>query len=175
MMIRSWFALAACLVVTVAMCQTKPASGKTEPAANPPNIAFEKMKTLVGDWERVNGKIQLKNSFRLIGDGSALLHIETPEGEQEIVTIFYPVGPDVYADHYCYLKNQPRFVAKPSADPSVIKFEFRGITNLHAQTGDEHMHGTTWRLIDNNHLVQEWHLWKDGKQAKLVRLEFVRR
>ena len=86
------------------------------------------MKTLVGDWEskRPNGSILL-NSFRVFGEGSALLHLEKPEGRQEIITIFYPVGDELRADHYCFMKNQPRYVAKPPSDPNVIDFEFREI------------------------------------------------
>jgi len=154
-----------------ASAQTAPTVGA--PAA--PNAAFEKMKTLVGDWEskRPNGSV-LRNSFRIFGEGSALLHLEKPEGRQEVITIFYPVGNELRADHYCFMKNQPRYVAKPSSDPNVIEFEFRDITNPHASPRDAHMHATTWRFVDADHMVQEWHVWADGKEVKVNKLEFTR-
>ena len=102
----------------------------TAGAATAPNAGFERMKAAVGDGNpKPNGSI-LRNSFRIFGEGSALLHLEKPEGRQEIITIFYPVGDELRADHYCFMKNQPRYIAKPSSDPNVIEFEFRDITTL---------------------------------------------
>jgi hypothetical protein len=139
------------------------------------NAAFEKMKTLVGEWEcqRPN-QPRLLNTFRIFGEGSALLHLEKPEGRQERITIFYPVGAELRADHYCFMKNQPRFVARPSSDPTVITFELRGITNLSASPQEGHMHATTWRFVDADHLTQEWHVYENGKEVRVSRLEFTR-
>jgi len=139
------------------------------------NAAFEKMKTLVGDWVyvRPNGT-RLLNTFRIFGEGSALLHLEKPEGRQEVITIFYPVGAELRGDHYCFMKNQPRYVAIPSSDPDVITFELRDITNLSASPDEAHMHSTTWQFIDADHLTQEWHVFRNGKEARVNRLEFTR-
>ncbi len=102
------------------------------------------------------------------------MHLEKPEGRQEIITIFYPVGSELRGDHYCFMKNQPRYVALPSSDPNVIAFELRDITSLSASPGGAHMHATTWRFIDADHLTQEWHVYANGKEARVNRLEFTR-
>jgi hypothetical protein len=161
------------LLVLVCSAQTPP-----DPAvAKTPSVneAFEKMKTLVGEWEskRPNGTV-LRNSFRLFGEGSALLNLEQPEGRQEIITIFYPVGAELWGDHYCFMKNQPRYVAVPSSDPNVITFDFRDITNLAVVPNEAHMHSTTWRFTDSGHLTQEWHVYVNGKEVHVNRLEFTR-
>ncbi len=140
----------------------------------PTNPAFERMKTLVGVWERTNGEGRMLNTFRIFGEDCAILHVESFPGsnDQDIISVIYPVGAELRMDHYCYLRNQPRFVAKPQTDPNVIEFQMRDITNLAAHA--EHMNATTWRLTDADHLTQEWHRMKDGKDT-LVKLEFVRK
>ncbi len=151
--------------------QETPAPAQETPA--PTNPAFEEMKTLVGEWQATVGGEQIRNSFRLVGGGTVLMHVETIPGDSDVVTMFYPVGGEVRADHYCAYRNQPRFTAKPSADLSVIRFEFREITNLSAPSA-VYMHGTDWRFPDSDHLVQEWHGFKDGKEKGIIRLEFKR-
>lgn len=163
--------LSVCVLACSCLAQT-PAGISTAQRA-PKNAAFEKMKTLVGDWEskRPNGSI-LRNSFRIFGEGSALLHLEQPQGRQDVMTIFYPVGEELRGDHYCFMGNQPRYVAAPSSDPNVIAFEFRDITN--ASLEQPHMHSSTWRFVDVDHLTQEWHVYINGKEARVNRLEFTR-
>src|SRR5579871_6216361 len=167
--------IGALLAVTAVLLATNVAH-PAGPAPEQPSAvkaAFEKMKSLAGDWECK--RPHLLNTFRVIGEGSALLHLEKPDGRPEIVTVFYPVGAELWADHYCFMKNQPRYVAKPSSDPNVIDFEFRDITNLAAAPGEAHMHSTTWRLIDAGHLIQDWHVYKDGKEIRVNHLEFTRK
>jgi len=69
--------------------------------------------------------------------------------------------------------NQPRYVARTSADPSVIDFEFREATNLETHT--THFHSTTWRFIDAEHLTQEWRIEGSPKGNSTVHLDFVRK
>jgi hypothetical protein len=56
----------------------------------------------------------------------------------------------------------------------MIAFEFRDITNLAATPGEAHMHSTTWRFTDSGHLTQEGHVYVNGKEARVNRLEFTR-
>jgi len=94
-------------------------------------------------------------------------------GEQITSTVFYMVGSELRADHYCDYLNQPRYVARTSADPSVIDFEFREATNLETHT--THFHSTTWRFIDAEHLTQEWRIEGSPKGNSTVHLDFVRK
>jgi len=154
---------------------TTPVQSSPENAATTPNPAFEKIKTLVGEWEFIlptGGR--MVNTFQIIGTGSAVLQTESRPDREKVVTLFYPVGAELRADHYCFLKNQPRFVAKSGPDPNVISFEMRDITNLESSREGRHMHATEWHFIDARHLTQEWHLYQNGKEAKVSRLEFTR-
>jgi hypothetical protein len=65
-------------------------------------------------------------------------------------------------------------VAKAGPDPSVISFEMREITNLDSSPEGRHMHATEWHFIDARHLTQEWHLYENGKETRVSRLEFTR-
>jgi hypothetical protein len=140
-------------------------------------IAFTKIKALEGEWEAPlkgaqQGKIMV-NTFHVIGSGSAVVHGEWLEGKQLTTTIFYMVGPELRADHYCDLENQPRFVVTPSGDGSSLNFALRDITNVDVHP--RHFHATTWRLVDPNHLVQDWQIAEAGKETKTVRMEFTRK
>lgn len=187
--IRSWsdaqmrFSIGVVLCLLTVLCTVR---GQSEPAASQvkssrvnqadvANAAFEKMKTLVGEWQlTLPTGARMVNTFRVIGNGSAILQVESRPDRGDVVTVFYPVGADLRADHYCFLRNQPRFVARPGPDPNVIAFEIRDITNLASSPEGRHMHATTWHFIDARHLTQEWHLYENGKEARVSRLEFTR-
>ena len=113
------------------------------------------------------------NTFRVIGEGSAVLHGEWLDGKQLTATVFYLVGSELRADHFCDLKNQPRFGVRSSTDPNVLTFELRDITNLDAH--QRHFHSTTWHFLDASHLTQDWQIVENGKDPKMVRMEFTRR
>ena len=72
------------------------------PSKIPSNAAFERIKGLAGEWEApYRGKI-MKDTFRVVGDGSAVLHTESFDGDPSgAVTLIYPVGDELRADHYC--------------------------------------------------------------------------
>jgi len=150
---------------------TIPAQDRTDRGAN--MIAFEKIKSLEGEWEAPEGKETMINIFRPIAFGSAVLHEEWKSGQQLTATVFYLVGKELRADHYCDYKNQPRYVAKSSSDPNTLIFEMREITNIEAHP--RHFHSTTWHLLDANHLTQEWQIVGNGKEPKTIKLEFTRR
>lgn len=163
------------LISSAVFAQVSPAVGQGTTPALAENAEFEKMKSLEGVWEGIASTgARMVNTFRIIADGSALLHVEQREGRQDIVTIFYPVGKELRADHYCYLKNQPRLVAKASANPSSISFEMRESTNVSA-TNAAHHAISNWRFIDANHHAQEWLVFENGKQVRSTQMTFTRK
>jgi hypothetical protein len=177
------FSIRAVLCLFIVVCTVygqseSVASQVKSPPASPGavlNAAFEKVKTLVGEWELTlptGGR--MVNTFHVIGTGSAVLQLESRPDREDVVTVFYPVGAELRADHYCFLKNQPRFVAKAGPDPNVISFDMRDITNLDSSPQGRHMHATEWHFIDARHLTQEWHLYENGKETRVSRLEFTR-
>jgi len=152
-------------------------SNAAKKAQTPPTtdqIAFENLKKLVGRWEAPLGKNKtMVDTFQPFAFGSAILAEEWIGEEQITSTVFYMVGSQLRADHFCDYLNQPRYVARTSADPSVIDFEFREATNL--ETHATHFHSTTWRFIDADHLTQEWRIEGSPKGNSTVQLNFVRR
>ena len=156
---------------------TSLAKSSDVPAQPPPSAAaaaFEKLKTLIGTWDAPLARNEVMTDiFRPIGSGSAILHEEWKNGEQLTATVFYLVGPELRADHYCDLGNQLHYVAVKSDDPGAVLLELRDSTNL--DTHPRHFHSTTWRFVDADHHVQDWELMSPDKGAKNVRMEFTRR
>jgi hypothetical protein len=155
----------ACLLAALAML--KASSSQADAQA-----AFAKMQSLVGEWRApLPNDETMIDIFRPIAFGSALLHEEWKNGEQLTATVFYVVGSELHADHYCDLGNQLRYVDE-SADPQVLKFVLRDASNL--DTHPRHFHATTWRYVDAEHHVQDWEAAIPGKASKTIRMDFTR-
>ena len=156
----------------VADCDAPVAAPRDSTAARGGAAAFERLKALEGEWKAPMSNGTMVDVFRPIGFGSAVLHEEWLDGKQLTATVFYLVGGELHADHFCDLKNQLRYVADPSTDSSVVSFRMRGAQNLDAFP--RHFHSTTWRFVDATHMTQDWHVVEKGKELRVVRLEFTR-
>jgi hypothetical protein len=144
---------------------------QSAPAAQ---ASFEALKGLFGRWEAPLGDGKtIVDTFQPFAFGTAILAEEWVGGQQVTSTVFYMVGPELRADHYCDYGNQPRYVARPSADPAILELEFREATNL--DTHPRHFHATTWHLVDATHMTQDWQVEGGPKGSASVHLEFVRR
>ena len=149
-------------------------SKDSDKPATPEQAAFENLKKLVGRWEAPLGKNGvIVDTFQMFAFDTAILAQEWVGGKQITSTVFYMVGSELRADHFCDYKNQPRYVAKLSADPATIDFEFREATNLDAYP--THFHSTTWHFIDVDRMSQEWHVEGSSKGKSTIHLDFVRK
>lgn len=135
--------------------------------------AFKQIQTLIGEWDAPLGDKVMTDIFRPIAFGTAISHEEWIGGTQYAASVFYLVNGELRVDHFCDMKNQPRFVAKPSTDSTVIDFQLRDITNLDVRP--RHFHSTTWRFLDPNHHTQDWQIVENGREVKVLRLQFTRR
>lgn len=135
---------------------------------------FQTIQKLVGGrWEaRLPDNRTIVDTFQPFGAGTYVLGEEWVDGKQITSTVFYMVGSELRADHYCDYGNQPRYAAKPSADPAVVDLAFRGATDL--DTHPRHFHSTTWHLIDATHMTQDWDVEGGPKGHAAVHLDFVR-
>lgn len=148
-------------------------SGAPAAPAGGGEAAFQTLQKLVGRWQAMlpNNK-PIVDTFQTFGGGAYVLHEEWVDGKQITSSVFYRVGGRLWADHYCDYLNQPRYVAKPSADPSVIDLEFRSATNL--DTHPRHFHSTIWHLLDATHMTQDWDV-RGGPQGEVhVHLDLKR-
>jgi hypothetical protein len=147
--------LGALLAATVAAAAFAGDAATTSPG-------WEKLKTLVGEWEGTgdehSGKAKL--TYRLLSNGSSLEEtMETPE--TTMVTMYAPDHSRIVATHYCASGNQPRMAAK-SLSGNTLDFEFLDATNVSGP--DAHVMRTLEvRFEDADHLQQVWTSRVDGK------------
>jgi len=135
--------------------------------------AFEKLKSLVGEWQ---GKLEdgatAQVSYELMSGGSVLVETMTPTKEHTMVTMYHQNGDNLMATHYCAAGNQPRMQASP-AGGEVKKLDFRFVdaTNL-AKTSPTYMKNLVVTFQDNDHFTQMWTWSQDGKEtASLFKFE----
>jgi len=146
------------------------------PAAT--NPAFEKMKSLVGEWvgtvEEGGKKLPVRASYRLVSNGTALEEtLKTPE-DSDMITMYVPDGKELAMTHYCAEGNQPRMrAAVPAGGLDKLEFHYVDATNL-SGAGASHMHGLVVTFQDADHFTQAWTHRMDGKDQTGV-FEFARK
>ncbi len=126
---------------------------------------WEQLKTLVGEWNGYVMEGEKKHtslvSFRMTGDGSALMQVMDAGTPHEMITMFHMDKDDLLATHYCAGHNQPRMRAVPSAVPGRVAFEFKDGTNI--RSGDGFMRQITVVFLDADHHDEEWGYDQNGK------------
>jgi hypothetical protein len=132
-------------------------AGKTNPG-------WEKLKTLVGEWNGVAAEYpgRAKLTYRLVSNGSTLEEtMETPE--TTMITMYAPDSPNgrIVATHYCGSGNQPRMAAK-ELNGSSLDFQFLDATNVSAPDADL-MRALEVRFQDADHFQQLWTSREGGK------------
>jgi hypothetical protein len=124
---------------------------------------FEKMKSLVGQWDATSPEGKTRITFRLISGGTALMETLTNEG---MVTIYHPDGESILMTHYCAVGNQPRMRAQRTQGDT-IAFEFVDAANLKGSK-DGYMQRLVIKFIDKDHVTEEWTYKADGKETTSV-------
>lgn len=153
------------LVAAVGFSQNAPAKQEIPQRASAvlPSPAFDKIKSLAGDWEGTAMGMKVTANYKVMSAGSAVMLVMPGEKPgDEMVTVFHPDNEKLMVTHYCSAKNQPRMVMVPGPDPNVIKFEFLDATNLPSPDAP-HMVGLTLKLLDANHHIQTWTFAMNGK------------
>ena len=159
------------MTASVAVAQTAPV-GPNNSGPNDGSQTFEKVKSLAGEWRAPEGKDVMINVFRPIASGEAFVYEEWKRGAQLTSTVFYMVGSELRADHFCDLGNQLHYKVTLSPDGGTLLFELRDATNLDLHP--RHFHSAAWRFVDATHFMQDWQIAGGGKETKTVRLEFTR-
>ncbi len=140
----------------------------TAPAAEPydAKAAFERLKSLAGEWQAKTKEGNVKVTYEVISGGSALLEREVLPSGGDMVSVYHLDGPRLMMTHYCLAQNQPRLMAK-SYDPAKgeLVFEFLDVTNL-SRPGAGHINGAVFRFVDRDNIKSEWSFVQDGKQQE---------
>lgn len=145
------------------------------PAANEAATAFERMKSLVGQWEAVTTMGKFHLTYELASGGHLLLEHATGDTMHEnMVTTYYLDGDKLELTHYCELGNDPHMVArKINLDRNEIGFDFAGAANL-ASPQATHMHSASFQLIDADHFNNAWTLFENGKPKMTLTAQYAR-
>jgi len=134
-------------------------------AAERPNsvLAFERLTSLVGEWKGVQDGTEIRLTYTLTADGSALME-EFRAGKTVMVTMFTVDGDHLIATHYCSAGNQPQMMTGAITDPSAksLTFSLSRVTGMKTP-GDWHNTGLTVTLEDKQHLTQVWTYEYSGK------------
>jgi hypothetical protein len=137
-------------------------------------LAFDQLKTLVGEWEGKNESGPVKITYTLVSGGTALMERMQPAHEDEMITMYSADGDRILVTHYCSMGNQPSM--KTETLKSVMsKYSFSLVNVSGLKTADqEHMVGLVLTLVDKDHLTQEWKFLSKGKTSAET-FEFRRR
>lgn len=136
--------------------------------------AFNKMKSLVGQWEASSDKGKVTSSYELVSNGTALVEHITVPGENTMLTVYNLDGNRLVLTHYCSAGNQPHMQAE-AFDPASnqIRFDFVSAGNL-ANAADGHMHSAKITLLGPDTFNADWTFYKDGKAAFSQPIQFHR-
>jgi hypothetical protein len=132
-----------------------------------PNAAWDRLKTLVGEWEGTySGPDELGSvalSYRLVSNGTTLMETMRTGHDADMITMYTPDGAGLAATHYCSEGNQPRMRADaPSGGAGRIVFRFIDATNLSGPDAI-HMRSLVVTLEGPDRFRQEWTSRAGGK------------
>jgi len=132
---------------------------------------FDRMKSLVGEWESSGTEGKTRVRYELISNGTALMETIISEN---MVTIYHPDGEATLMTHYCAIGNQPRMRAQSSRGGDTIAFQFVDVANL-KKADEGHMRRLVIKFQDKDHLTQDWTWRENGKEVKTTfRLQRVK-
>jgi hypothetical protein len=126
------------------------------------NAAWEKMKTLVGDWQGTEDGKPFHVSYKLISNGTALMETLNGPDAMEMVTLYNPDGSSLLMTHYCMMGNQPRMRATGVSDGKVA-FRYLDAANL-SSSDAPHMSGLVLTFVDTDHIRTDWAHTAAGKE-----------
>lgn len=139
------------------------ANDRTKSAA-----AFEKLISLVGEWEGTNSGGPVKVTYTLVSGGTALMERLQPNNEPEMLTLYSLDGDHLMVTHYCSGGNQPQMRTSAITELNgTFSFKVFQITGM--KTPDEgHMTALKLTMPDKDHLMQEWTSLEKGKEQSDV-------
>lgn len=158
-------------VAAVTLLSLAPAWAESveKPAESPAEAWLKRLQSLEGSWKGTTpGGKPVSLSYKTIAGETAVMEVfsygEGPNS-QSMYTIYNLDGQNLMLTHYCISNNQPRMRAEITAqEPNVLRFAFHDATNL-ASPQDGHMHRAMLRIVDENHIANEWTYRKGDKDV----------
>lgn len=118
------------------------------------DAAWERLRSLAGEWEGTLGARKAGVTYTIVSGGSVVMEaMKMPAPEPDMVTMYHRDGSGLVATHYCSLGNQPRMRATEAPpDGKTIRFRFADITNL-SKPGVPHIRHLTVTFQDADHFT----------------------
>jgi hypothetical protein len=142
------------------------------------SAAFERLKSLAGDWESKNGEGQKSHTrYEVVSSGSAVVerYVNDAMGaDKAMETVYYLDGDRLLLTHYCMAHNQPRMQASSfDSTTGSLQFAFLDATGLSSPSAG-HMHDVKFRFLDNDHFTADWEFYEGGKPKFTESVQFTR-
>ena len=167
-LILAWIVLATATVTNL-HAETSDATTAIDGA-----VTFERLKSLVGEWQGVwePGSLPTTVTYTLTGNGSALVEDYQVGDVSTMSTVYHLDGEDLLLTHYCSAGNQPRMKATSvSGDGRDVAFDTQTVTNL--AEGRGYSKRLELSLKDDDHASVHYISSRTGKPGG-VELERVR-
>jgi len=173
-------ALLRCALIALAAAafvSSSPAAQRTKTKAPPDRAAFEKLKSLTGEWNGQFGEEGKKQEatvlYKTISNGSVVMETLFPGTPHEMVTMFYLEDDQLVLIHYCAAGNQPKMALK-KASADRLEFDYVGGSNVLAHR-DTHMHALRITFDGKDKLTNEWDYFKAGKKVEVTKFILTRK
>ncbi len=128
--------------------------------------AFEKLKSLAGEWrgtiEKAGGPAA-GVQYRLASGGSVVMETLFPGSEHEMISMYHLDGERLVLTHYCAMANQPR-MQLTSATAAELRFDFEGGANVDPKT-TRHVHSGRIAFVSADKLEAEWDVHAGGQRV----------
>ncbi len=168
-------------LIAIVCALSLPLAAWSEEAKAAPSAAqaFERLKSLAGDWIDVDGVMGMKGevavTYRVSGAGSVVIETQFAGAPHEMVNVFYRDGETLAATHYCAAGNQPRFRSN-SITESEIHLGFDGGTNLDPAK-DNYIREARIEFVSADEIRTDWAGWSGGKAdtENIVKFHLVRK
>jgi hypothetical protein len=143
------------LLATLVLCASALA-GAGAPTEDP---AWDKLKTLVGEWKGTyagaDGAGEVRLSYELASNGTSLIETMQSGHDANMVTVYHRDGRRIMATHYCSVGNQPRMTAAGlSPDGKTLTFRLLDATNVSPDS--EVMQGLVVTFEGPDRFAQSW-------------------
>jgi hypothetical protein len=127
--------------------------------------AFEKLISLVGEWEGTNAQGHVKATYTLVSGGTALMERLQSGAEPEMLTLYTLDGDHLNVVHYCSEGNQPQMrTATITEAAGPLAFKVVQVTGLKSPDAG-HMSALILTMPDHDHFTQEWTYYNKGKSS----------
>ena len=149
------------------------AGGVTARAADAVDVSWEKLKSLVGEWQEQPGDgMRATLSYRIVSSGTAITETLESDHDDQMITIYHLDGMALLMTHYCSLGNQTRMRSR-GLEGGRLAFAYVDASNVKS-AGEHVMSGLVMSFPAPGRLVHEW-TSKAGSEERTKRFEFVTR